>query len=135
MRLESAESVVFPVPDNPKNTAVSPCGPTLALACIGMVPLAGSTKFISEKALFFISPAYSVLAINVSFFWKSTRIAVGPLVPSSSFEVWKPGRSTMVNGSVTSAYSPGFAGSSMVRMKRLCQAYWVITRTGIRCSR
>jgi len=41
----------------------------------------------------------------------------------------------MVNGSVTFAYSPGFDGSSMVRMKRLCQAYWVITRNReSRCS-
>ncbi len=134
MRRESAESVVLPVPDNPKNTAVSPLGPMLALACMGIVPCCGSTKFITEKADFFISPPYSVPLIKISFFWKSTRIEVGPLVPSSSFEVWKPGRSTMTYGSVLPVNSPGFAGSSMVRMKRLCQAYCVITRMGSRCS-
>jgi hypothetical protein len=41
VREASAESVVLPVPDRPKNTAASPPGPTLAEQCIGITPLAG----------------------------------------------------------------------------------------------
>jgi len=41
-REASAESVVFPVPDSPKNTAVSPSGPRLAEQCMVMTPWAGS---------------------------------------------------------------------------------------------
>ena len=35
VRCGSADSVVLPVPDRPKNSAESPCGPTLAEQCIG----------------------------------------------------------------------------------------------------
>jgi len=39
-----------------------------ALACIGIVPLAGSRKIHQREGALLISPAYSVLAISVSFF-------------------------------------------------------------------
>ncbi len=42
VRLASADSVVLPVPDRPKNTAVEPSAPMLAEQCIGMTPLGGS---------------------------------------------------------------------------------------------
>jgi len=37
----SAESVVLPVPDRPKNTAERPPSSTLAEQCIGMTSFAG----------------------------------------------------------------------------------------------
>ena len=37
----SAESVVLPVPDKPKNTATSPSSPTLAEQCIEAMPFNG----------------------------------------------------------------------------------------------
>jgi hypothetical protein len=41
VRAGSAESVVLPVPERPKNTAVSPSGPIFAEQCIGITPVAG----------------------------------------------------------------------------------------------
>ena len=61
----SAESVVFPVPDKPKNIAVlSPL--VFAEQCIGSMPFFGNIKFITEKIDFLISPAYLVPPINTS---------------------------------------------------------------------
>ena len=54
----SAERVVFPVPDNPKNNAVSPFSPIFAEQCIGNIPLSGNKKFMTPNMDFFISPAY-----------------------------------------------------------------------------
>ncbi|MNC96952.1 hypothetical protein D3C83_144630 [compost metagenome] len=41
VRWGSAESVVLPVPDRPKNSAVSPDLPILALACIDITRFPG----------------------------------------------------------------------------------------------
>jgi hypothetical protein len=41
VRLGSADSVVFPVPERPKKIALSPPGPTLAEQCIGNTSLSG----------------------------------------------------------------------------------------------
>jgi hypothetical protein len=41
-RRESAESVVFPVPESPKKIATSFCAPTFAEQCIGSVSRSGS---------------------------------------------------------------------------------------------
>src|SRR3546814_3467121 len=38
VRLASADSVVLPVPERPKKTALLPSGPTLAEQCIGIPP-------------------------------------------------------------------------------------------------
>src|SRR2546425_1743047 len=43
-RSGSAESVVFPVPERPKNSAQSPGLPTLAEQCIGRTPFRGSRR-------------------------------------------------------------------------------------------
>ncbi|MNE87224.1 hypothetical protein D3C80_1843970 [compost metagenome] len=64
--------MVLPVPDNPKNIAVSPSFPTLALQCIGKVFLkTGRIKFKAEKIPFFISPVYPVPPIRAIFLVKS----------------------------------------------------------------
>src|SRR5689334_15695813 len=55
-RSGSAESVVLPVPERPKNNAVSPFLPTLAEQCIGNTLFWGNRKFITPKIDFFISP-------------------------------------------------------------------------------
>ena len=53
----SAESVVLPVPERPKNSVTFPSSPTLAAQCIGSTSLAGSRKFCTANIAFFISPA------------------------------------------------------------------------------
>ena len=53
----SADKVVLPVPDNPKNNAASPFSPTLAEQCIGKISCSGKIKFNTENMAFFISPA------------------------------------------------------------------------------
>jgi len=40
-RRESAESVVFPVPERPKKRAVSPLSPMLAEQCMERIPCLG----------------------------------------------------------------------------------------------
>ncbi len=40
-RLGSAESVVLPVPDRPKKSAVSPAGPIFAEQCMDSTPVFG----------------------------------------------------------------------------------------------
>ena len=39
--LGSAERLVLPVPDNPKNNVVSPFAPIFAEQCIGKIPRSG----------------------------------------------------------------------------------------------
>src|SRR5699024_12447793 len=48
-RYGSAERVVLPVPDKPKNRATSPSSPTLLEQCIGKTFLSGKRQFITEK--------------------------------------------------------------------------------------
>ena len=43
LRAGSADRVVFPVPDRPKNTAESPSLPMLAEQCMGNTPCLGRT--------------------------------------------------------------------------------------------
>ena len=49
--------MVFPVPESPKKSAVSPFAPMLAEQCMGRTPLAGSRKLSDAKIDFLISPA------------------------------------------------------------------------------
>jgi hypothetical protein len=56
VREGSAESVVFPVPERPKNTATSPPEPTFAEQCIGNTPSSGRRSFMTVKIDFLISP-------------------------------------------------------------------------------
>ena len=93
----SAESVVLPVPESPKNSAVTPSAPTLAEQCMGKTLRCGSTKFITPKMDFFISPAYSVPPISTSFLLKFTNTKTSELVPSRSGSARKLGALTMVN--------------------------------------
>ena len=56
-RSGSAESVVLPVPESPKNTATRPSRPTFAEQCIGITWRRGSRSFMTVKIDFLISPA------------------------------------------------------------------------------
>ena len=58
--------MVLPVPDKPKNNAVSPLVPALAEQCMGSRPALGMRKFMTVNTPFFISPAYSVPKITIS---------------------------------------------------------------------
>src|SRR5215510_13169396 len=81
-RSESADSVVLPVPDSPKNNAASsPFLLTLAEQCIGKMPFFGRTKFMVENIAFLISPAYDVDPIRTNFFLKLIIMKVSVLVP------------------------------------------------------
>ena len=64
--------MVLPVPESPKNSAVTPSAPMLAEQCMGNTSRCGSTKFITPKMDFFISPAYCVPPISTSFLVKLT---------------------------------------------------------------
>ena len=57
-RWGSVESVVFPVPDSPKKSAVLPARPSFAEQCIVATPCRGSDPCITVKIAFLISPAY-----------------------------------------------------------------------------
>src|SRR3712207_3362435 len=95
LRSGSAESVVLPVPESPKNSATSSSrSPTFAEQCIGMTPCSvGSTKFRTLKMLFLISPAYPVPATRTTLREKSMPTKVSDSVSSSSGSARKPGRS------------------------------------------
>ena len=57
---------VFPLPERPKNSAVSPAFPRLAEQWMGKTSRAGKRKFITPKIDFFISPSYLCLDENDS---------------------------------------------------------------------
>ena len=115
LRFGSADSVVLPVPDRPKNTAVSPSSPMLAEQCIGSTPSAGSRKFMTEKTDFFISPAYWLPAMTTTFFSKLTQMAASECTPSSSGMHLQPGAQMTVKSSEKLANS-----SAVGRMSRSC---------------
>ena len=98
MRVRSRvdERVVLPVPESPKNSATSLSGPTLAEQCMGSTPRAGSSKFIIEKAAFFISPAYSVEPTITSFSLRFMAMTVSLRVPMVAGSARRLGRSRMV---------------------------------------
>ena len=80
----SAERVVLPVPDKPKNKDTSPSAPALAAQCIGNTSASGNIKFITPNIDFFISPAYAIPRIRTFFSLKLTMIAPSEFVPCSS---------------------------------------------------
>src|SRR5215213_3242429 len=57
-RCGSVDSVVFPVPDRPKKSAVLPSLPSFAEQCMVATPCRGSDPCITVKIAFLISPAY-----------------------------------------------------------------------------
>jgi hypothetical protein len=92
-RFGSADSVVFPVPDSPKNRAASSRGPTFAEQCMVRMPRRGSRKFMIEKMLFLTSPAYSVPSTSTRPRSKSMPMKVSertPLLapPAASEPAW-----------------------------------------------
>lgn len=54
----SAERVVFPVPERPKQIVTSPFFPSVAEAWREAIPYLGIKQFMTPKRPFFISPAY-----------------------------------------------------------------------------
>ena len=81
-RSGSADSVVFPVPERPKNNATSPPFPTLAEQCIGNTPLKGRRKLSTVKIDFLTSPAYFVPPIRTIFLVKFKTTNASERVPS-----------------------------------------------------
>ena len=81
--LGSADSVVFPVPDKPKNKATFPLEFTFAEQCIGKTPFSGRRKFWTENIDFFISPAYFIPARITFLFAKFIITQLSEFVPSS----------------------------------------------------
>src|ERR687898_740236 len=130
LRSESAESVVLPVPDRPKNKAVSPFFPTLAEQCIGNTPFFGRIKFIMENIAFLISPAYEVDPIRTNFFLKLMMIKVSVLVPISSGFAAKSSHESKVNLGACMSSSSGWGLMNSCRAKRLCQALLLMILMG-----
>ena len=96
----SVESVVFPVPESPKNTAVSPdTGSMFAEQCIGSTSKSGIKRFITQNTIFLISPEYLEPHIIPIFFSKLIIIAASECVPSSSGLHWNPGAAIIVKSS------------------------------------
>ncbi len=122
----SVDSVVLPVPDSPKKSAVEPLGDSLAEQCMGKTSRLGKMRLRAEKIDFFISPAYSVLPISTSCRSKSMATTVLLRQPWRSGSALKLGRST-TNQSGWSCGSSTF--TKRFWEKRLCQAYSVTTRT------
>ena len=85
---------------------------------------------MTENIAFFISPAYSVPPMMISFRPKCTATNTSLRVASISGTAWKPGASTRVKSGTSSA---SLAGSrswmNMLRTNRLCQARSVTIRT------
>jgi len=86
------------------------------------------------NTLFFISPAYMVPPIRISFSVKLTAITVSVRVPWRSGLARKLGRSMMVYSGTKLASASASGRTSIVRMNRLCHASSLITRTLTRCS-
>ena len=74
--------MVLPVPERPKNKAVSPSGPIFAEQCMGRTARGGKIQFITVKIDFLISPAYSVPAMTIIFSAKDKATAVVERTPS-----------------------------------------------------
>src|ERR1041385_5973512 len=96
-RVGSAEIVVFPVPERPKNRAVTPSAPTLAEQCMGKTSRSGNRKFRGEKIDFFISPAYPLPQTRTSLREKLTAINASERLPSRLGSVNMLGTPTTVN--------------------------------------
>src|SRR5215212_6215018 len=122
LRSESAESVVLPVPDKPKNNAVLPSLPTLAEQCIGKTPFFGRIKFMIENIAFLISPAYEVDPIKTIFLLKLIMMKVSVLVPISSGLAAKSSHESKVNSGTRISNSSGVGLVNSCRANRLCQA-------------
>ncbi len=88
---------------------------------------------MAVKMLFLISPLYSDPPMSTRRRPKSSRMNVWLLVPSSSGSAFKRGMSMTVN---SGTWLRNFSGSNsrmnMLRANRLCQAYSVMMRTGMR---
>ncbi len=87
---------------------------------------------MAVKTDFLISPAYSVPPISTRPLAKSTRIKTSELVPSMSGKAWKPGQSITTSSGLWTAISSGVAWMNMLCANRLCQAYCVMMRMGMR---
>ena len=106
----------------------------LAEQCIGITPCAGSRKLRRPNTPFFISPAYSVPPIRISFSVKLTAITVSLRLPWRAGSALKLGRLMIVYSGAKPASSSAVGRTSSVRMNRLCHANSLMTRTLTRYS-
>ncbi len=116
-RAGSAERVVLPVPERPKNRAVTPSAPTLAEQCMGSTSRWGTRKFITPKMDFFISPAYLVPPMRMMRRVKSAMMKAPDRVPSRSGTASNSGAAMTVNAGLCSASSAGFGRTKSWRTK------------------
>jgi len=112
----------LPVPDSPKNTATSPFAPTFTAACMGRTPSSGRRKFMIPKAPFFISPAYSVPAMMISWRDRWTRMTVSLCVPSRRGSAWNDGASMIVKLGTKSSSCSAVGWMNRLSQKMLAQA-------------
>ena len=128
-RAGSAESVVLPVPERPKNNITSPFSLAFAAQCMGSTSCSGSRKFCTAKRAFFISPAYFKPANNTRRPAKSIITAASEAVPSragsqanvGAFTTFQTGRPATLNA---------VGDTNSVLANSACQAYSVVTRIG-----
>src|SRR5690606_24498217 len=94
----SDDKVVFPVPDKPKKTAVSPSSPILAEQCRESTLLrGGKIKLKAENIPFLISPVQAVPPIIIIFLVKFITAKLCCLVPSIAGSAINPGAAIMVH--------------------------------------
>ena len=74
--------MVLPVPESPKNSALTPLCPTFAEQCMGKTLRGGNRKFMMLKIDFFISPAYEVPPISTVRRVKFSRMKTSEATPS-----------------------------------------------------
>ena len=78
---------------------------------------------MTVKALFLISPAYSVPTMMISIRWRWTRIAVPVRVPSVSGSAWNDGTQMIVKfGREAGAAASAVGRRNRLRAKMLAQA-------------
>src|SRR5680860_147944 len=120
--LGSADKVVFPVPESPKNIAVSSSSRILAEQCIGKAFFnTGSIKFKDEKTPFLISPVYPLPPIKMIFLLKLRMVKLPCLVPSTSGLASKPGALTMIQSSSKFSSSDASGLKNILKANKLHQ--------------
>src|SRR5690625_481947 len=132
LRYGSADKVVLPVPDSPKNKATSPSLPTFAEQCMDKIFFRGNKRFIMEKTDFLISPAYSVPPIRTIFCLKDTSTNASEFVPSFSGLALNDGADIIVNSGSCVFSSSADGRTNNCFANKLCQAYSLITCIGKR---
>ena len=125
----SAERVVLPVPERPKNKATLPLALIFAEQCIGKTPFFGSKKFCAENIDFLISPAYFIPAIKTFFCSKFIMTQLSEFVPSNSGSHSKSDAHNISH--VVFWAGLNIPGSIKINLEnKLCHAVWVVIFMG-----